>query len=418
MAGCPRRTFCIMTIVVFAFAALRAKNADHAAQGTKRDQKEATEAQENHALFPVWNGGKLSYIDRNGQVVFRTNFDGGRPFSGGLCVVGIKRRRWYEGRPIWEYDYGFIDANASVVIEPQFYKAYDFSEGLAVVGIVRLEGENKDWYFNRWNALIREPKYGYIDKSGEIVVETKYASASSFSSGVARVCDGSRVLYIDHSGQLVIERAFLHGGDFAEGLAPASLGDGWGYIDKAGEFVIEPQFESAREFSEGRAAVKIDGKWGFIDRDGKLAVEPGFDEVGQVSEGVACVNIEGRMAYFWAKGPAARILAYGRWGYIDKDGAFVIQPKQGLFRAERFSEGLARFAVDTKGGASPPKHGYPQLQWGYMDKNGQTAIKTRFDHAYDFSQGLAAVERWGLILPSRAKGYIDKEGNYVWKPTW
>ena len=217
---------------------------------------------------------------------------------------------------------------------------------------------------------------------------------------------------------MAIERTFANAGDFSEGLAPVTVnGRNWGYIDKTGEFVIQPKFEFCRNFSEGRAAVQMNGKWGFIDRDDRLIVESVFEQVGDFSEGLACVNIGGEMAGFWAKGSSARVVGYGRWGYIKKDGDFAIDPASGLFRAERFSEGLARFAIDRKG-TSPPEHGYPSLRWGYMDNTGETRIEPKFDHAYDFSQGLARVEIWGRILPARSKGYIDKQGKYVWKPSW
>jgi hypothetical protein len=48
-------------------------------------------------------------------------------------------------------------------------------------------------------------------------------------------------------------------------------------------------------------------------------------------------------------------------------------------------------------------------RWGYIDRKGEWVINPRFDRASGFSQGLASVgmgKRWG---------YIDKTGRYVWR---
>ena len=55
-------------------------------------------------------------------------------------------------------------------------------------------------------------KWGYIDKSGKIVIEPQFDDASSFSEGLAAVCLGD---YCPLRGK-------------------------WGYIDKSGEYVWEP----------------------------------------------------------------------------------------------------------------------------------------------------------------------------------
>ena len=46
-------------------------------------------------------------------------------------------------------------------------------------------------------------------------------------------------------------------------------------------------------------------------------------------------------------------------------------------------------------------------KWGYVDDKGQYIINSQFEDAYNFSEGLAAVEKEGVW------GYIDKKGNVV-----
>src|SRR6516225_80814 len=68
-------------------------------------------------------------------------------------------------------------------------------------------------------------KYGYIDKTGKMVIQPTYAGAQRFSDGLAAVQ-----------------------------LQPPPAGK-VGYIDETGKMVIPPQFETADPFSEGRAPV-------------------------------------------------------------------------------------------------------------------------------------------------------------------
>ncbi|PSO65063.1 MAG: hypothetical protein BRC36_04695 [Cyanobacteria bacterium QH_2_48_84] len=60
---------------------------------------------------------------------------------------------------------------------------------------------------------------------------------------------GQRGGYIDKTGEIVINRQFDYAGEFSEGLAMVKVGDKWGYIDKTGEMVINPQFDCPPHFN-------------------------------------------------------------------------------------------------------------------------------------------------------------------------
>jgi len=101
--------------------------------------------------------------------------------------------------------------------------------------------------------------------------------------GLARVKLSGKWGYIDRSGRIVINPQFEEAGDFAEGLARVKTGGKWGYIDRTGRFLINPQFEEAGDFSQGLARVKLGGKWGYVDRKGVVLVPPQFSEAGDFS---------------------------------------------------------------------------------------------------------------------------------------
>jgi hypothetical protein len=80
-------------------------------------------------------------------------------------------------------------------------------------------------------------------------------------------------------------------------------------------------------FSEGLARVRDGRGWGFIDKQGNEVIEPRFQSAGAFSEGLAAVQVE------------------GLWGYIDRSGQMVIEPQYDI--ANEFSEGLAVVVKDT-----------------------------------------------------------------------
>ena len=66
----------------------------------------------------------------------------------------------------------------------------------------------------------------------------------------------SKYGFIDKSGKVVIEPQFDNVSAFSEGLAKVEKDDKWGFIDKNGKVVVEPQFDDAEPFSEGLAKVR------------------------------------------------------------------------------------------------------------------------------------------------------------------
>ena len=50
-------------------------------------------------------------------------------------------------------------------------------------------------------------------------------------------------------------------------------------------------------------------------------------------------------------------------------------------------------------------------RWGFVDKNGKYVINPQFDEAASFNEGLARVK------VSRKIGYVDENGRYIWNPT-
>ena len=106
------------------------------------------------------------------------------------------------------------------------------------------------------------------------MINTGWTKRGDFFSGLARVQDDNTDKYgfIDKTGKVVIPCKWKDAWDFHEGLAPVKDANGkWGYIDKTGKLVIPCQWEDAGYFHEGRADVQdANGNWVEIDKTGKV----------------------------------------------------------------------------------------------------------------------------------------------------
>jgi hypothetical protein len=166
---------------------------------------------------------------------------------------------------------------------------------------------------------IREDgKYGYIDKTGKVVIAPQYENTMGFNEGVAATKLNGKYGYIDIKGKWVIKPQFEYTYMFSDGLAMVRTGKSYSWIDRKGNTVIQPsEFqEVCRGFTEGRCAVKRDGKWGYIDRTGKLVSEVKFKKASKFEGGLAQVETTDGM-HHWIT-PNGRIVWSQNPGEIKK----------------------------------------------------------------------------------------------------
>ncbi len=204
--------------------------------------------------------------------------------------------------------WGYIDRSGAMVVEPQFEAAYPFSEARA---LVRQGGQ-----------------YGYIDPNGEVIIEPQFEDGWYFSEGQAPVKDGGAWRLIDASGavqstladssapgeamdRLALDPRFMVEQRYpSSDLERVSVDSLYGYRNSAGEMVIAPRFDEAWQFAEGRARVQQDGQWGFINEQGEFVIAPQFEQAWDFRHGLALVA------------------SAGEYAYIDTTGAYVWQPEE------------------------------------------------------------------------------------------
>ena len=275
-----------------------------------------------------------------------------------------------------EGKWGYIDKTGKLVIPYTFDYAESFAGSYAVV---QLNGGA--------SAGSRTPLYGLIDKKGKPLAGVEYQLISDAKEGLYVVGKDGKFGYIDKKGKLVIPCEYDIAYEFCEGLAVAAKDNMYGYIDKTGKNIIPFQYEYAYSFTEGLAAVYENGKHGYIDASGTLAVPFLYDGASFFSGGLALV----------AQGEYPEMMM----GYIDKSGNVVI-PFEYIV-ADDFSSGVAQVQ----------KPGEYVLR--YINTSGEVVVRCEdYEMMYSFSEGLAAVrilDKWGAI---DASGKLVIANEYEW----
>jgi hypothetical protein len=324
-----------------------------------------------HSEGALTDHPKYRVINERGELM-PGQFDGVGESAEGLLVVR-QNGRW-----------GYINHKAEFVIKPQFRRAESFSEGLAAV-----MNDQKKWGFiNRSGEYVVAPQYdyttefseglagvgrnpsvgGYVDQKGNVVIPIQFYIIRPFQNGLARVADreGRNRRYIDRRGEVVLKPESGIAQDFQEGFARV---EGKDYsIDGSGKILADAHFDDAEDFSEGLAAVKVKGRWGYIDRQGKMVIEPKFGDLER---------------NFWV-GSGRHSFRDGRAlvrtetgaGFIDRAGKLVIRLKRNE-RAGRFKNGATRFVefpenIDVEAPVPPPP-----IRLGYMDTSGKVIYARR-----------------------------------------
>ncbi len=268
--------------------------------------------------FELHGGGehKWGFVDKSGKMVIELQFKAVRDFSEGLAAVRNNKGLWgfidktgklvvpYKFKNAFEFseelanvrvkNWGFINHSGNFVIKPKYTFAGKFSEGLAVVkkGGVLVTYED---YTEDSSDENSPEKWMYVDKNGKVVIKLagNTDSVSKFSEGLASIgiIKKDEILnhgYIDKSGEFVIEPHFGTAEDFSDGVARIITDGSFGFIDKTGGLFFKCKYPSecamVGDFRNGLASIQQGGedpwknfreaKYGYIDKTGKYIWQP------------------------------------------------------------------------------------------------------------------------------------------------
>jgi hypothetical protein len=291
--------------------------------------------------------------------------------------------------------YKYITLEGKDITEAKYVRAYIFQEGRALV-------------------QYRDSLWGYIDTDGKTIA-SGYKQALSFKDGMAWVNHNGTIKALDLNGNTIKtlprdvisiwsfyegfalfssngtqsymdknyneigggNHYFADGNRFQENVASVMCDNGkYGYINTDASFIIGCNFDDAKTFRNSRAIVKAGDSWGVINKQGKYIFGPYSD--------VDMINPDDDMFKFKKKD--------GNWGWFNSQGEVVIQP---------LYEEIMSF--DYRDIAPVKQNGL----WGYIDKNGVYVIDRQYNVAYPFFNDRALVKIDDNFVTIDKNGKVD-----------
>jgi hypothetical protein len=166
-------------------------------------------------------------------------------------------------------------------------------------------------------------RWGYVDKTGALVISAQYRQPSLFENGRALVQVDEESFAINRDGEPTSRDP--------DDLIPKQRFGKWGFIRPDGTVAVDFIFDGFQSFSEGFAAVQVGERWGFIDRRGRLVIPAEFEDgsaippgglrsgppIGSFQEGVAAVYKDGSWRFIDIKG---RLAVPGQFSKVSNSG--------------------------------------------------------------------------------------------------
>ena len=263
----------------------------------------------------------------------------------------------------------------------QYDDIWDFHEGLAKV---RKGG-------------IMTGTFGFVDAKGHEVISCVYDFATEFKGGLCSVKKDDKYGFINPKGEVIVPIIYEEVGSFTDDLAPvATLKPNsryaklWGFINKKGEVIVPIENEVASDFSEGMARLKKSDKLGYINNKGEYVVDASFSQGYDFSEGLAVVEKGDKEMVIDMKGniiyTLSKKMTFPSWAEYH-DGMITVQKLVG-----------SSWWDDD------------DVMEGYLDKEGNEAIRCIYDDVEDFENGVAMVKKDGTRF------YINTKGEKVTDP--
>lgn len=387
---------------------------------------------------------KFGFLSKSGEQITKYKFQNARDFKEGMAaVLDPKNMQW-----------GYINKKGKLVVPYQFEEAYSFSEGLSVVkknGLFyycSLAGEltpiqvKADQVFDLregFSIFNNDKGYGIINKSGQTVLDARYAFIDNFDNGIAVFVENNQAGILDNTGKVLIQARYEEIFRFDQKHYLIQQNGLKGLISNTGETVIPASYSAIDYFSEGLAPVMKAGKWGFTDtqgdeiipcqfaeyqggfQDGKINVRMGDQwKIKHGNDTISLPQYDEVLPYY---GYTAAFRKDNLWGFLNIQGEESIEPKYSeliynkgslIFGKCPMADGSSKFALINAYGKEiiEPKYievvrfteGYAAVKsekgWGFINENGSEIVLPQYDEVRNFSSGRAAVRKgdeWGFI---------------------
>lgn len=297
----------------------------------------------------------------------------------------------------YDYDtgfYGYVNNDKQWTLKPRYARASEFSEGLA-------------------HVVFEDGAYtGYITADGSRAFDKQFAQGSGFRNGKALVglygvkAEDLKPALIDKQGRIIET--------YPSSYTMIDNEEGWPYLQqneggKLTFYLFDRNFNKYDQPISGigalggnLASVVLDQGAGlphfglYHTKTGKMVLS--YTESGQTYPFVNVSYSEGMVKAKIAKGSREQVV------YLNE----ALEPiaNKSFMKGEDFSEGVALVGVKENEKALDKT-----IRYGYINKDGSWFIEPSFTHASSFQGGSATVKR---LLSSF--GILRRDGSYAVNP--
>lgn len=249
------------------------------------------------------------------------------------------------------------------------------------------------------------------DKLVATTLKGKYRYVNCFNDDLASVSNDSDKSvngifgFIDKTGKLVIPMEFTYAREFQEGLALVSKGDTDYFIDKTGKIVLDlSDYDFAWGFENGLARVSKDdengipftSKQGYIDKTGKVVISLEYLEIDKFENGKTLA-----LKYSRETGSKMGMINLNNEPIIPFDYSLLYGFKDGLSIAVKNCDMIMAQFGDRKE--------YKKCRFGVIDEHNRTIIPFEYQFIEGFENGVSVAIKNDKI------GKIDTQGKVVEK---
>jgi hypothetical protein len=187
------------------------------------------------------------FAQQRARWVVKPKYDQVSAFSEGVAAVKLNGK------------WGYVSEGGMEILPAAYEMAYPFGEE---TGVLATED----------NTLV-----AIVDKTGRVTTVREKLKIDSrfavFSDGLLLVSNGRKWGYLNKSGALAIECKYAGAQPFSEGLAAVLFSQYWYYIAADGSTKVSPsdrrEIYWAMGFYDGKAVVLYKNGMGYIDKDGR-----------------------------------------------------------------------------------------------------------------------------------------------------
>ena len=251
-----------------------------------------------------------AYYDMSGVVIKNSGFSGGTPMRNGYALVLENLPE--DERYLYMHDdtFGTYEVWSTLkLIDKAGNTVYTFPESFGVPA-----GGKGDVFWGETVYLSSATPYSderigccyrspsdwsdsycqYVDINGQTVLEN-VNTCFAFSEGLAVVgtSEGNTYGYIDKTGKIVIACRFDKADGFQNGYAGVGIDDKYGYIDQAGDVIIPLEYDNVYGAGDGFFSVVRNEKCGLVDVNNKVVIPFEYDDISSCENGV-CYAIKDR----------------------------------------------------------------------------------------------------------------------------